>query len=89
MTIIKKADVKSHLRARTGGKLLPFGSRSQPDATGYSNDRIRSAQVRMSSFAGPSNRQGAITPTVTSSSVQAAADREQPLEPLIVKASQA
>jgi hypothetical protein len=89
MTIIKKADVKSHLRARTSGKLLPFGSRSQPDATGYSNDRIRGTQVSGSSSEGSSNRQSAVTPKVTKSSVQAVTDGEQPLELLSVKASQA
>ena len=89
MSIIKKADVKNHVRTRASGKLLPFGSRSQPDATGYSNGRIRGTQVSGSSSEGPSNRQSAVTPKASDSSVQAVTDGERPLEPLAIKTSQA
>jgi len=48
MSLIKKSDVKNHLRTGASGKLLPFGPRSQPDATGYSNIGIRDVPVNTS-----------------------------------------
>jgi hypothetical protein len=48
MSLIKKSDVKNHLRTGASGKLLPFVSRSQPDATGYSNIGNRDVPVNTS-----------------------------------------
>jgi hypothetical protein len=38
MSLIKKADIKSHVSRKTRGIPLLLKSRSQPDATGYSGD---------------------------------------------------
>lgn len=48
MNLIKKADVKNHLSARRKKIVFPFGPASQPDATGYSRDELRDANVNAS-----------------------------------------
>jgi hypothetical protein len=89
MSLIKKSDVKNHLRTGTNGKLLPFGSRSQPDATGYSNIGIRDVPPNTSSSGGRSDGQASVVPMGSTNSAEALPGSEQLLEPSTIKASQA
>jgi len=49
MSLIKKADVNSHLAARRKKLIFPFGSVSQPDATGYSGNGRRDTSPNVTS----------------------------------------
>jgi hypothetical protein len=89
MSLIKKSDVKNHLWTGAGGKVLPFGPRSQSDATGYSNDGVPDAPGNVSSSEANSNGQSSVLPAGTANSVEAAAGSEQMLKPGMVKTSQA
>jgi hypothetical protein len=62
MSLIKKSDVKNHLRTGATGKLLPFRHRSQPDATGYSNDRIRDSETTAPIMSASTGGQSSVTP---------------------------
>jgi hypothetical protein len=89
MSLIKKSDVKNHLRTGASGKLLPFGSRSQPDATGYSNIGIRDIPVNTSSSGVSPDGQSSVVPMGSTKSAEAVAGSERLLEPSTIKASQA
>ena len=89
MSLIKKSDVKNHLWTGARGKVLPFGSRSQPDATGYSNDGVRDAQVNESGSDRRPEAQPAVSPEGPANSSEALAGSERLLEPSTIKASQA
>jgi hypothetical protein len=41
MSLIKKADVNDHRAARRRKTVFPFGTVSQPDATGYTGPVLR------------------------------------------------
>jgi hypothetical protein len=45
MSLIKKSDVKTHLSTQSDGRILSFKPQTQPDATGYSGDGVRGANV--------------------------------------------
>lgn len=89
MSLIKKSDVKNHLWTGARGKVSPFGPRSQPDATGYSNDGIGDVQANGSRSEGRSDGQSPVLPAGSPPSSEAAAGSEQLLEPSTVKASHA
>lgn len=63
MSLIKKADVKRHRSTRTTGKLLLFRPHSQSDATGYSNDEIRDAEVVVQSSSARPGERSSTLPT--------------------------
>ena len=89
MSLIKKADVENHLWTGASGKVLPFGSRSQPDATGYSNVGSRDVQGSGSRAKGRSDGKYPVLPVESATSVKAVVSSEPLLKPSIVEASQA
>jgi hypothetical protein len=89
MSLIKKADVENHRRERASGKILPFGSRSHPDATGYSTGGIRDGRGNGSGSEGRSDGKFPVLPAESTHSVKAVVSGEPLLKPSIVKASQA
>jgi hypothetical protein len=89
MSLIKKADVENHRRERASGKILPFGSRSRPDATGYSNVGSRDGQGSGSGAKGRSDGKYPVLPVESANSVKAVVSSGPLLKPSIVEASQA
>ena len=64
MSLIKKADVKPHVSRKTRGIPLLFKSRSQPDATGYSEiEAGRTRGKALGSSAG-TDPDGAVVPSI-------------------------
>jgi hypothetical protein len=57
MSFLNKSDVKNHLSTKASGKPLSFSQRSQPDATGYSENEELDVKVTTPPSNAPSGRQ--------------------------------
>jgi len=62
VSLIKKVDVSNYLSGRRRKNVLPLRSKSQPDATGYSeNDPFYTKVKRQGSSAGPDSDGAVVT----------------------------
>jgi hypothetical protein len=86
MSLIKKSDVKNHPGTGATGKLLLFRQRSQPDATGYSNDGIRDSEVTTPVMSDPTGGRSSATPVYDVDLDGAARGNEQRANVFTIKA---
>ena len=81
MKFIKKSDVERHLVTGASDKLLPFRCRTQPDATGYSNEETRRKTVNTTIPGARPDRCASVLPVTAAVFVY-------PVQPSTAKASQ-
>ncbi len=88
MSFLNKSDVKNHLSTKASGKLLSFSQRSQPDATGYSENEELDVKVTTPPSNAPSGRQAPPFSPVSALSVDEVGHKQQ-VEAAAVRKSQA